>query len=118
MTLFLGSGPGERYHGQRVGNVIGWNENNLNEVVLHGGTIVDSAFISSLCIFRRLTHVFVDGSCSREGGCTFLLTDDDVTKLADTLPDIKNLRLGPPCVDDRCHPQPSHFLFSPRAVQN
>ena len=68
-----------------------------------GGITVDSGFVSLLCIFRKLTHVFADGSCSKEDGCTFLLTDSDITKLADALPDIKSLRLGSPCSANSCH---------------
>ena len=68
-----------------------------------GGMTIDSAFVSLLCIFRKLTHVFADESCSKEDGCTFLLTDSDITKLADALPDIKSLRLGSPCSANSCH---------------
>jgi len=75
-----------------------------------GGTTVDPDFISSLCIFQKLTHVFVDGSVSMEGGCTFLLTDDDVTRLANALPDMKSLRLGSPCSANRCHTTPFSLL--------
>ena len=74
----------------------------LTNLYCLGGTPVDPAFISSLCIFRKLTHVFVDGSCTKGGGCTFLLTDGDLTKLANALPDIKSLRLGSPCSANRC----------------
>jgi hypothetical protein len=83
-----------------------------------GETTVDPGFVSSLCTFRKLTHVFVDGFCSKEGGCTFLLTDDDVTKLADALPDIKSLRLGSPCSANRCHTTAlSLFILSTRCLQ-
>jgi len=68
-----------------------------------GGITVDPAFVSSLCIFQKLTRVFVDSSCSKKNGCTFLLTDDDVKKLAGALPSVTSLRLGVPCSANRCH---------------
>jgi hypothetical protein len=83
-----------------------------------GGMTVDPDFVSSLCTFRKSTHVFVDGFCSKEGGCTALLTDDDVAKLADALPDIKSLRLDSPCSANRCHTTAlSLFILSTRCLQ-
>ena len=90
----------------------------LTKLCCQGGITVDPTFISSLCIFRRLTHVFVESSCSRGGGCTFLLTDDDVTKLADALPNIKSLRLGSPCIANRCQTTVfSLFTLSTRCLK-
>jgi len=71
------------------------------------GTTVDPDFVSSPCIVQKLTHMSVDSSCSEEGGCT---TDDDVTRLANTLPDIKSLRLGSPCSVNRYHTTPFSLL--------
>ena len=82
----------------------------LTKLCCQGRITVDSTFVSSLCIFRRLTHIFVESSCSMEGGCTFLLTDEDVTKLADALPNIKSLRLGSPCIANRCQTTPFSLL--------
>ena len=83
-----------------------------------GGITIDPAFVSSLCIFRKLTHVFVDGSCSEEGGCTFLLADDSITKLANALPDLKSLRLGSPCSANRCRTTAlSLFTLSTHCLQ-
>ena len=83
-----------------------------------GGITIDSAFATPLCIFQRLTRVFVDGSCSKEGGCTFYLTDDDITKLADALPDIRSLRLGAPCSANSCHTTTfSLFTLSTRCLR-
>jgi len=90
----------------------------LTKLCCQGGITVDSTFISSLCIFRRLTHIFVESSCSMEGRCTFLLTDDDVTKLADALPNIKSLRLGSPCIANRCQTTVfSLFTLSTRCLK-
>lgn len=90
----------------------------LTKLCCQDGITVDSGFISSLCIFRRLTHMFVDNSCSREGRCTFLLTDDDVTKLADGLPDIKSLLLGSPCAANCCQTTAlSLFVLSTRCLK-
>ena len=88
----------------------------LTDLRCLGGTTIDLDFISSLCIFQKLTHVFVDSSCSKEGGCTFLLTDDDVTRLANALPDIKNLRLGSPCSSNPCHTTPFSLTLSTRCL--
>lgn len=83
-----------------------------------GRTTVDPTFTSSLCIFRNLTHVFADGSCSKKDGCTFLLTDDVLAKLADALPDLKSLQLGSPCSANRCHTTAlSLFILSTRCLK-
>jgi hypothetical protein len=83
-----------------------------------GGMTVDPTIISSLCTFQKLTHVFIDGACSTGGGCTFLLTDDDLAKLANALPDIKSLRLGSPCPANRCRTTIlSLFMLSTRCLR-
>ena len=83
-----------------------------------GGITVDPVFISSLCLFPKLTHVLVNGACSKEGGCTFLLTDEDVANLADALPEIKRLELGSPCSANRCHTTAlSLFTLSTHCLQ-
>jgi len=131
-TLILNNGVGHKwlsFLGAAQGNSstdgeLGTSEAGMRATLmklccLGGTTVVDPAFISSLCVFRKLTHVFVDGSCSREGGCTFLLTDDDVVKLADALADIKCLRLSSPCSANRCHTTVfSLFTLSTRCLKS
>ena len=107
---FLGAAQESSSTDQELGALGAGMRVTLTRLCCQGGMTVDPAFISSVCIFRRLTHVFVDGSCSKEGGCTFLLTDDDVTKLADALPDIRSLRLGSPCLANHCHTTPFSLI--------
>ena len=105
----LGDGPADGEVGIRA---------NLTRLYCLGGITVDPAFISLICTFRKLTHVFADGSCSNEDACTFLLTDDDITRLANALPDIKSLRLGSPCSANRCHTTAlSLFILSTRCLE-
>lgn len=115
---FLGTAQENGTTGRGLGTLEAGIRTTLRKLCCLGGTTVDSAFISSLCIFRRLTYVFVDGLCSKEDGCTFLLTDYDVTKLADALPDIKSLGLGSPCIANLCHTTPlCLFILSTRCLK-
>ena len=81
-TLTLDGGVGQKWP-----SFLGASENGMKVTLanLHylGGTTVDPDFISFLRIFQKLAR--------KEGGCTFLLTDDYVTRLANAL---KSLRLG------------------------
>jgi len=83
-----------------------------------GGTTVDPDLISYLCIFQKLSHVFVDSFCSKEGGCTFLFTGDDVTRLANALPDIKASDPALPVRPTVVTPPPSLSSPSPHAALN
>ena len=74
----------------------------LKSLDLPDDTIIDSAFLSSVVIFRNLVKLQVDKWFYGAEGCLFRLTDDNVADLAAALPRLKSLRLGHPCRLNTC----------------
>ena len=66
-------------------------------------TILNSTLLSSIVKFRNLVKLVIHNDvCPKTGDCTFRLTDDNMENLATTLPRLKNLRLGHPCLSNSC----------------
>ena len=69
------------------------------------GPMTDSSFASSVQMFRNLAYLNVADYChdrDGEGQCTFKLNNDNVTKLAVSLPRLESLQLGHPCSENTC----------------
>ena len=74
-------------------------------------SVIDVSLVSKIQIFRNLISLTIQICCQyRQGPCGFKLNNDNVAKLAITLPQIETLVLGYMCGENTCATTVACFL--------
>jgi len=73
-------------------------------------TPVNAALISPIMQFHALVFLTLESACSDADGCTFSLTDDDVTEIAIALPRLRDAHFGEVCSANSCQTTVSSLI--------
>jgi len=68
-----------------------------------------ATLIPHLCVFRNLSRLILRTGCS-PAMCTFLLADEDISRLAIEFPGLREFSIGPPCANNSCRTTTNSLL--------
>ena len=90
----------------------------LTKLQLRVEVSVDISLISPITVFRGLVVLGMQSSCRSTSGCTFGLTDGDITRFATALPNLEDVSFGQVCPANSCLTTVSSLLILSTRCKN